>query len=58
MLDRLTDGEKEELKNLCWKINNLFEEMENYSEEAIEEWHDSRLYKGLYDVMYELGQWC
>ena len=58
MLNKLTDKQKEKLGNLCWQINSIFEDEVNFDEDYICEWHDSKLYKGIYDVMYDLGVWC
>ena len=54
MLDKLTD----ELANLCEQINYIFTEEENgFTEDSIDEYYDSPLYIGIYNVMYDLEQW-
>ena len=59
MLDKLTDKQKERLANLCYQINGIFEDEDNeFTEDNIYEWHESMLYKGIYDVMRDLGMWC
>ena len=58
MYDRLTDEQKEKLSELCEQINWLFTEEENgYTENNIEEYYNSPLYKGIFHAMYELGKW-
>lgn len=59
MLDKLTDKQKEKLANLCEQINYIFTEEENgFTEDNIDEYYRSSLYKGISDVMYELKKWC
>lgn len=58
MYDKLTDEQKEKLSELCEQINWLFTEEENgYTEDSIEEYYGSPLYKGVFNVMSELGKW-
>ena len=59
MLDKLTDKQREKLANLCEQINYIFTEEENgFTEDNIDEYYRSSLYKGISDVMYELEKWC
>lgn len=59
MLDHLTENQKEELAKLCEKINNIFTEEDNeFNENNIDEYYSSKLYKGIFDVMCDLGKWC
>lgn len=59
MLDKLTDKQREKLANLCEQINYIFTEEENgFTEDNIDEYYRSSLYKGISDVMYELKKWC
>lgn len=59
MLDHLTEKQKEELAKLCEQINNIFTEEDNeFTEDNIDEYYRSSLYKGISDIMYELKKWC
>lgn len=59
MLNKLTNEQKERLTNLCEQINYIFTEEDNeFTEETIDEWYESKLYKGIEDIMYDLGCWC
>ena len=59
MLDKLTNEQKEKLADLCEKINYIFTEEENgFTEDNIDEYYDSPLYIGIYNVMYDLKKWC
>lgn len=59
MYDKLTDKQREKLANLCEDINNMFLEEENELSEAdIDDYCNSHLYKGIFDVMTHLGRWC
>ncbi len=59
MLNKLTEKQKEELAKLCEKINYIFTEEDNeFNENNIDEYYSSKLYKGIFDVMYDLGKWC
>lgn len=59
MLDKLTDKQREKIANLCEQINYIFTEEDNgFTENNIDEYYGSSLYKGISNVMYELGKWC
>lgn len=59
MLNKLTNEQKERLTNLCEQINYIFTEEDNkFTEETIDEWYESKLYKGIEDTMRDLGRWC
>lgn len=59
MLDKLTDKQREKIANLCEQINYIFTEEDNgFTENNIDEYYESSLYKGISNVMYELGKWC
>jgi hypothetical protein len=58
MLDKLTDKQREKLANLCEQINYIFTEEDNVTENNVDEYYESSLYKGISGVMYELGKWC
>lgn len=58
MLDKLTDKQREKIANLCEQINYIFTEEDNgFTENNIDEYYGSSLYKGISNVMYELGKW-
>lgn len=58
MLEKLTNEQKEKLANLCEQINYIFTEEENgFTEDNIDEYYDSPLYIGIYNVMYDLEKW-
>ena len=59
MLDKLTDEQKEKIADLCEQINYIFTEQDNgFTEDNIDEYYRSSLYKGVSGVMYELGKLC
>lgn len=59
MLDKLTDEQKERLTNLCEQIDYIFREEDNgFTEDNIDEYYRSSLYKGISGIMYKLGKWC
>jgi hypothetical protein len=59
MLDKLTDKQREKLANLCEQINYIFTEEDNgFTEDNIDEYYRSSLYKGISGVMYKFGKWC
>ena len=59
MLDKLTDEQKEKIADLCEQINYIFTEEDNgFTEDNIDEYYRSSLYKGISDIMYKLGKWC
>ena len=59
MYDKLTDKQREKVAEYCEQINNIFTEEENeFTEDNIDEYYRSSLYKGISDVMYELKKWC
>lgn len=58
MLDKLTEEQREELAELCNRIDDLFAERDNgFNEDNIEEYYESNLYRGIQSIMVELGQW-
>lgn len=59
MYDKLTDKQREKVVEYCEQINNIFTEEENgFTEDNIDEYYRSSLYKGISDIMYKLGKWC
>lgn len=59
MYDKLTDKQREKVAEYCEQINNIFTEEENgFTEDNIDEYYRSSLYKGISDIMYKLGKWC
>lgn len=59
MLDKLTDEQKEKIADLCEQINYIFTEEDNgFTEDNIDEYYRSSLYKGISNIMYKLGKWC
>ena len=59
MYDKLTNEQREKVVEYCEQINNIFTEEENgFTEDNIDEYYGSSLYKGISDVMYKLGKWC
>ena len=59
MLDKLTDKQREKLANLCEQINYIFTVEENgFTEDNIDVYYGSSLYKGISNIMYKLGKWC
>lgn len=58
LLNKLTEEQKTELSNLCQKINNIFEENDNFTDDDVDKYTGTSLQKGIYQVMYELGLWC
>lgn len=59
MLDKLTDEQKEKIADLCEQINYIFTEEENgFTEDNIDVYYGSSLYKGISNIMYKLGKWC
>ena len=57
MLDKLTDKQREKLANLCEQINYIFTEEENgFTEDNIDVYYGSSLYKGISNIMYKLGK--
>lgn len=59
MLDKLTDKQREKLANLCEQVNYIFTEEDNgFTEKTIEEWYESKLYKGIEEVLNDLNRWC
>ena len=59
MYDKLTNEQREKVVEYCEQINNIFAEEENgFTEDNIDEYYRSPLYKGISDVMYKLGKWC
>lgn len=58
LLNKLTEEQKTELSNLCQKINNIFEENDNFTNDDVDKYTGTSLQKGIYQVMYELGLWC
>lgn len=58
LLNKLTEEQKIELSNLCQKINDIFEENDNFTEDDVDKYAGTSLQKGIYQVMNELGLWC
>lgn len=58
LLNKLTEEQKTELSNLCQKINDIFEENDNFTEDGVDKYVGTSLQKGIYQVMNELGLWC
>lgn len=58
LLNKLTEEQKTELSNLCQKINDIFEENDNFTDDDVDKYAGTSLQKGIYQVMNELGLWC
>ena len=59
MLDKLNADQKERLVNLCEQIHHIFVDEDNkFTEDNIDEYYRSSLYKGISDAMYKFGKWC
>lgn len=58
LLNKLTEEQKTELSNLCQKINDIFEENDNFTDDDVDKYTGTSLQKGIYQVMNELGLWC
>ena len=58
LLNKLTEEQKAELSNLCQKINDIFEENDNLTEDDVDKYAGILLQKGIYQVMNQLGLWC
>lgn len=58
LLNKLTKEQKAELSNLCQKINDIFEENDNLTEDDVDKYASTLLQKGIYQVMNQLGLWC
>ena len=58
LLEKLTEEQKTELGNLCQKINYIFEENDNLTEDDVDKYAGTLLQKGIYQVMDQLGLWC
>lgn len=59
MLGKLSDEQKSRLAEYCEQINNIFTEEENgFTEDTIDEYYQSILYKGISKTMSDLGKWC
>lgn len=58
LLNKLTEEQKAELSNLCQKINDIFEENDNLTEDDVDKYAGTLLQKGIYQVMNGLGLWC
>lgn len=59
MLDKLNADQKERRANLCEQIHQIFVEEDNeFTDDNIDEYYDSSLYKGIDDTVHELGRWC
>ena len=58
LLNKLTEEQKTELSNLCQKINDIFEENDNFTEDDVDKYASTSLQKGIYQVMNELSLWC
>ena len=58
MLDKLTEEQKNRLANLCEQIDNIFVEEDNgFTEDNIDEYYNSPLYKAIYDIECKLNRW-
>lgn len=59
MLGKLSDEQKSRLAEYCEQINNIFTEEENgFTEDTIDEYYQSTLYKGISKTMNDIGKWC
>ena len=58
LLNKLTEEQKAELGNLCQKINDIFEENDNLTEDDVDRYVGTSLQNGIYQVMNKLGLWC
>lgn len=58
LLNKLTEEQKAELGNLCQKINDIFEENDNLTEDDVGRYVGTSLQNGIYQVMNKLGLWC
>lgn len=58
LLNKLTEEQKTELGNLCQKINDIFEENDNFTEDDVDKYACTSLQNGICQVMNELGLWC
>lgn len=58
LLNKLTEEQKIELGNLCQKINDIFEENDNFTEDDVDKYACTSLQNGICQVMNELGLWC
>lgn len=58
LLNKLTEEQKTELSNLCQKINDIFEENDNFTDDDVDKYTGTSLQNGIYQVMNELGLWC
>ena len=57
LLNKLTEEQKAELGNLCQKINDIFEENDNLTEDDVDRYVGTSLQNGIYQVMNKLGLW-
>lgn len=48
LLNKLTEEQKTELSNLCQKINDIFEENDNFTEDDVDKYVGTSLQKGIY----------
>lgn len=46
LLNKLTEEQKTELSNLCQKINDIFEENDNFTEDDVDKYVGTSLQKG------------
>lgn len=59
LFSKLSEEQQERLINHCREIYNIFEEEDNdLTENDMDDFYDSNLYRGIYDVMYTANQWC
>lgn len=57
MLDKLTEEQKNRLANLCEQIHNIFVKEDNgFTEDSIDEYYNSPLYKAIDDIAYKLNR--
>ena len=58
-ISKLNEEQLKRLESACDTIHNIFTEEDNgFDEMSIDEYYSSELYKGIQDVMYEVGRWC
>lgn len=59
LFSKLSEEQQERLIHHCREIYNIFEEEDNnLAENDMDDFYDSNLYRGIYDVMYTADQWC
>ena len=59
MVDKLSEEQRARLGNLCEQIHQIFVEEDNeFTEDNMDEYYNSSLYKGIDDTAHALGRWC